>query len=145
MEYEPIPIISKQFPKIVIPLIDSAVSYIDIIVFDWRIYPKDPACAVSLFTSSVIRAVTRGVRVRVLVQNDGVVNYLKNLGVKAKKLNTKKILHTKLLMVDLKKVVIGSHNYTQHAFSSNEEASLFVNMGTEQHAFLEYFNNLYGI
>lgn len=143
MEYEPLPIISKDFPKIVIPLLDKAKHSIDIIVFDWRFYKNDPASSVSLFNLAIARACRRGVSVNCLVQNDGVVDNLKALGCNAKKLNSKRILHTKLLIIDKVYVIIGSHNYTQHAFTSNEEASIFVELSNENNGFVEYFNNLF--
>ncbi|MES2382886.1 MAG: phospholipase D-like domain-containing protein [Bacteroidota bacterium] len=145
MEYEPLPIISNQFPKVVIPLIDSALHSIDIIVFDWRFYKHDPANAVSLFNSAIARACARGVNVRCLVQNDGVVDSLKTLGCYARRLHSKNILHTKLLIVDNKRIIIGSHNYTQRAFSSNHEASIFVTMADLNNGFVQYFNNLFGL
>jgi len=145
MEYEPLPIISKDFPKMVIPLIDNALHSIDIVVFDWRFYKHDPGSPVSLFNQSISRACSRGVSVRCLVQNEGVVNNLLKLGCNARMLNTKKVLHTKLLIIDKVGVIIGSHNYTQHAFSSNEEASIFVIMKDENNGLMQYFNNLFGL
>lgn len=145
MDYEPIPIISNDFPKVVIPLLDSAMHAIDIIVFDWRFYKHDPACSVSQFNMAIARAVQRGITVRCLVQSAAVVNQLKLIGVKARMIHTKRILHTKLLMVDGKKVIIGSHNYTQNAFTNNHEASLFVVLANAVNGLTEYFNNLYGL
>ena len=86
LEYEPLPIISKDFPKVAIPLVDSALHSIDIVVFDWRFYRHDPAAPVSLFNSAIARACQRGVNVRCLVQNDGVVDILKQMGCNARKL-----------------------------------------------------------
>lgn len=145
MEYEPLPIISKDFPKVVIPLIDSALHTIDIIVFDWRFYKNDVGSPVSLFNQAIARACARGVIVKCIVQNDGVIDNLRKIGCNAHKLNSKKILHTKLLIVDKTRVIIGSHNYTQHAFESNEEASIFVQMKDENNALVQYFNNLFDI
>jgi len=145
MEYEPVPIISRDFVKIVVPLIDSALFSIDIIVFDWRFYKKEPDNPVTLFNNAIANAVDRGVNVRCLVQNAGVVNNLKQMGCKARFLNSKRILHTKLLIIDKNSVVLGSHNYTQSAFISNYEASIFVNLKDKNNALVEYFNNLYGL
>lgn len=145
MEYEPLPIISKDFPTVVIPLLDSALHAIDIVVFDWRFYKNDPGNPVSLFNQAIARACSRGVNVRCLVQNDGVVDRLKELGCSARKLNTKKILHTKLIIVDKTRIIIGSHNYTHHAFSSNHEASIFVVMKDIQNGLVQYFDNLFGL
>lgn len=143
MEYIPLPIISKEFPKLVVPLIDSALDSIDIIVFDWRFYKNDPANPVSIFNQAIGRAARRGVKVRCLVQNEGLVDDLKAMGCQARKLQSKRILHTKLILIDKRRIILGSHNYTQHAFSSNHEASIFVDLGSEQNTFVDYFNNLY--
>jgi phosphatidylserine/phosphatidylglycerophosphate/cardiolipin synthase-like enzyme len=145
MEYEPLPIISKDFPKVVIPLIDSALQSIDIVVFDWRFYRNDPASPVSLFNQAIARAARRGCLVRALVQNKGVVEQLLALGVDARQLHSKRILHTKLLIVDKCCIIIGSHNYTQHAFTSNHEASIFVVMKDLDNGLVQYFNNLFGL
>ena len=145
MDYEPVPIISSDFPKVVIPLINSALFSIDVVVFDWRFYKNDPASAVSQFNIAIANAVKRGVVVRCLVQNASVMQNLKNLGCNAKQLQSKRILHTKLLIIDKKRIIIGSHNYTQHAFESNHEASIFVILASEQNQLVEYFNNLFGL
>ena len=145
MQNEPIAIIGSQYPRVVIPLIDSAIHTLDVIVFDWRQYKNQPANPVSLFNSSIARASSRGVSVRCLVNNDDIIQMLKSIGCKARKVESTKLLHTKLLIIDKKKVVIGSHNFSQNAFSMNEEASIFVNMNDENNEFVKYFNNLFGI
>lgn len=145
MEYEPLPIISKDFPSVVIPLIDSAKYAIDIVVFDWRFYKNDPANVVSQFNTAIARAVRRGVSVRCLVQSANVVNDLKQIGCWAKKLESVRILHTKLLIIDKKRIIIGSHNYTQRAFTSNHEASICVDLKDENNSLVQYFNNLFGL
>ncbi len=145
MEYEPLPIISNDFPKVVIPLIDSALDTVSIVVFDWRFYKNDPASPVSLFNQAIARASKRGVIVRCLVQNSGVVDRLKELGCDARQLHTSRILHTKLLILDNTRIIIGSHNYTQHAFTSNHEASILVEMKDQSNGFVQYFENLWGL
>lgn len=145
MDYEPLPIISKDFPKVVIPLVDSALFSVDVIVFDWRFYKNDPESSVSKFNEAIARAVARGVKVRCLVQNGGVVLSLKAIGCNARLLNSKRILHTKLLIIDKKKVVLGSHNYTKSAFESNYEASIFVVLESEKNTLVQYFDNLFGL
>jgi len=145
MDYQPLPIIANEFVGVVVPLIDSARHSIDVVVFDWRFYKNDPSCAVSQFNLAVARAVRRGVNVRCLVQSDAVVASLKVLGCNARRLHSKNILHTKLLILDKKSVIIGSHNYTQRAFTSNHEASIYVEMASADNQLVQYFNNLFGI
>ena len=145
MEYEPLPIISQDFTKVVIPLIDKAVYSIDIIVFQWRFYRQGLDNKVTQFNDSIKRAVGRGVRVRCLVQQHNAINELKKLGCQARKLQTRRLLHAKLLIIDKRSIIIGSHNYTQHAFSSNHEASIFVELKEDNNQFVQYFNNLFGL
>ena len=145
MNKQPLPIIANEFVGVVIPMIDSVRHSIDVVVFDWRFYKNDPSCAVSLFNSAVSRAVGRGVNVRCLVQSDQVVANLKALGCNARRLHSKNILHTKLLILDKKSVILGSHNYTQRAFTSNHEASIYVELADENNTLVQYFNNLFGL
>jgi len=145
VDYEPLPIISKDFPNVAIRLIESAKRSISIVVFDWRFYKSDIKNVVNDFNFAIERACVRGVDVKCLVQNDGIVDILKKMGCNARKLHSKRILHTKLLIVDDSRIILGSHNYTQSAFTSNYEASIFVNLGSSKNAFVEYFNNLFGL
>ena len=57
----------SQFPKIVIPLIESAKSSIKVVVFDWRWYPHDAGKSVQLFNQSIVRAARRGCEVSGIV------------------------------------------------------------------------------
>lgn len=145
MQNEPIAIIAKQFPNVVIPLIDSALFNIDIIVYDWRFYINDPTNPVSLFNTAIRNAIKRGVQVRCLVNNPAIIDILKEMGCNVRQLYTGKILHTKLLIVDQNAIILGSHNYTQNAFSSNHECSVFFRLGSKENEFATYFNNLFGL
>src|SRR5579872_5006616 len=128
---DPISIIANQFPKVVIPLVESALESINIIVYDWRWYPTVNGSDVSKFNQAICEASKRGVKVQCLVNNQGVADRLRLAGCEAKLLHSKKLLHTKILIVDNVKVVIGSHNYTASAFGANEEASVLVTMPEE--------------
>ena len=136
---EPVAIIAGQYPKVVIPLIDSAEHSIRVIVFDWRFYPTQPGHPVSLFNMAVARAAQRGVEVRALVNSAVVVEALKKIKCDAK------LLHTKMIIVDDVKVVLGSHNLTQNAFTYNHEASVLLEMNSTDHSFVRYFEALWGV
>ena len=136
-------IISKQFPEKVIPLIDNAVKSIDIVVFDWRWYPQDPGATVQLFNQAIVRAVRRGVRTRAIVNNDEIVRVLKSCGVLAKRLIAKNLVHVKLIVIDDKTVIVGSHNYTQSAFQMNFELSVILDNPEGLAEIQSFFNNLY--
>lgn len=137
-------IIAQRFPGIVIPLIEAAKYTIDIIVYDWRWYPSVGGSSVQQFNDSIVAAARRGVTVRALVNSDNIVFMLRQRGISARRLQSKRMLHTKMLLIDGTKLIIGSHNYTQHGFSLNEEASVFVEMSSADHEFSAYFSNLWG-
>jgi len=136
-------IIGKQFPDKVIPLIDKSVKSIDIIVFDWRWYSQDPGASVQLFNQAIVRAVRRGVKVRVITNSGDIVSILNNLGCQAKKLVSKNLVHAKMIILDSEIVVIGSHNYTQSAFQMNYEISVILRDCENISDFFSFFNNLY--
>lgn len=136
-------IIGKEFPKKVIPLIDEAKRNIDIIVFDWRWYPDDPGNPVQLFNQAIVRAVRRGVQVRAIIDNDQIIGTLRSVGVNAKKFISQKLVHGKTMIIDGEIAIVGSHNYTQYAFTMNYEVSVLVDNREEIAKLTEFFNNLY--
>ena len=137
-------IIGKQFPKKVIPLIDSAKCSIDIIVFDWRWYPQDPGATVQLFNQAIVRSCRRGVRVRAIVNNDQILTTLNNCGVLAKRIKHKNLVHCKLMIIDNSVIIIGSHNYTQNAFNVNLEISVVLDEVDSKQEIINFFNSFYG-
>lgn len=136
-------ITGNQFPKIVIPKIDDAKISIKIVVFDWRWYPNDMGNPCQLFNQSIVRAVGRGVRVSCVTNNSDVVATLCEIGVNAKKLITKNLVHAKLMIIDDKIVIIGSHNYTQSAFTMNYEISAMYEDIESAKDFSTFFTNLF--
>jgi len=136
-------IIGKQYPKIVIPKIDEAKKSIDIIMFDWRWYPNDPGASVQLFNQALVRAGRRGVNVRAITNFGDIVKTLEKVGVKAKKLRSKNLVHAKIIIIDESIVIIGSHNFTQNAFNMNFEISCMFENSDNAKEYLQYFNNLW--
>jgi len=117
-------IIGGQFTEKVIPLINDAKNKIRLVVFDWRWYPNDPACNCQLFNQSLVRAVRRGVDCKAICNFEGIAKTLSALGIEAKKIRVANLVHAKFIIIDDNFFVIGSHNFTQNAFSSNFEASV---------------------
>jgi len=136
-------IIGKEFPDKVIPLIDNAKQSIKIIVFDWRWYPNEPGNPVQLFNQAIIRAKRRGIDISVVSNVQDVVGILKQQNIKAVRPNIAKLIHTKMILIDDKILVIGSHNLTQSAFTMNFELSVIVESETTLDRFAKYFDNLF--
>jgi phosphatidylserine/phosphatidylglycerophosphate/cardiolipin synthase-like enzyme len=137
------PIIGKEYPNVVIPLINSAEATIEIIVYDWRWYSEDVSCVTQLFNHSIVQAVRRGVKVRAICNSQKVCKILKENGLDVKSLLTEHLVHAKMIIIDDKVVVLGSHNYTQAAFTLNYEISVLAYDPECALSLKQYFNNLF--
>lgn len=136
-------IFGQEFSKKVIPLIDSAQHTIKIIVFDWRWYPMDPSNPVQLFNQAFVRAKNRGVKIEVISNTEETLRTLKSLGIDAKRPSIKNLIHAKMMLIDGKTLIIGSHNYTQSAFTMNYEVSIIIENFEKADAVNQFFNNLF--
>ena len=136
-------IIGREFPDKVIPLIDNAKKSIKIVVFDWRWYPNDPAAAVQLFNQSFVRAIRRGVSVRVVCNIGDIFQHLQSIGAQCRKTISGNIVHSKMMIIDDEFLVIGSHNYTQHAFTMNREISLLCDNVEDMSPYNKFFETLW--
>ena len=133
----------REYPANVIPLIKSAKKSIDIIVFDWRWYPQDPGASCQLFNQAIVQSARKKVKIRVIANNDQVINILKSEGCEAKRLRSSKLVHCKLIIIDDNIVIVGSHNITQSAFQMNLELSVILHEGESKESFVNFFNNLW--
>ena len=140
-----LPIVGNEYAKKVIPLLDSAKKNIDIVVYDWRFYPDRLGHPVTQFNLALIRAVRRGVIVRAVLNNGLIVRELVELGIKARIFSMAKTVHAKLILVDNETLVIGSHNFTSNAFTSNIEVSVMIDLSVDDYRFTQLFSNLYGL
>ena len=139
------PIIGKEIAGKVIPLIQKAKVSIEIIVYDWRWYPNDPGINIQRFNNEIINAAKRNIIVRVITESNKTCQILDQNGVKAKKLISKKTIHTKLMLIDKEITIIGSHNYTKNAFNLNEEVSIITDDKETINRLKEYFDNLWSL
>jgi phosphatidylserine/phosphatidylglycerophosphate/cardiolipin synthase-like enzyme len=136
-------IFGSQFNKVVIPLIASAKDTIKIIIFDWRFEDKDAMTRIAEFNTAIINASNRGVRVSAIVNSYVIADRLKRLHINARVIETERLMHTKLLIIDGKNVVVGSHNYSQSAFTTNYELSVFFDNFENQKELDDYFDAMW--
>lgn len=141
--FEPAPIFGNEYVDKVVPFINSTLEEIRIIIFDWRIPRDDEMSRVSLFNDAIFKAVARGVKVRAIVSSEKVKAILDKMGVESKVWPTERTLHTKLLILDRYHVVLGSHNFTERAFSTNHELSVFFVVSGYENMFVRYFDNMW--
>jgi len=143
METTILPIVGKEYPLVVTELINQAKNSIKIIVFDWRWYPNDPASPAQIFNNSILKAHNRGCEVKAICNMPEIVAILKPEGLKIKNITTKRLVHAKMIIIDNKHVIIGSHNFSQNAFSQNYEFSVVIANTPNIERYTEFFDFLY--
>lgn len=117
-------IIGREYPQVLTPLIEQAQQSIDILVFDWRWYANEPNSNVQKFNNAILQASKRGVKVRALVNNNIMPTILQLENLSVKRVGTKSMMHVKMIILDQKTIVIGSHNFSKNAFEFNHEVSI---------------------
>ena len=119
-------IIGREYPQVLIPLIEQAQHSIEILVFDWRWYANEPNSSVQKFNQSILQASQRGVKVRALVNNNIMPTILQLQNLSVRRVGTKSMMHVKMIIIDQKVLVSGSHNFSKNAFEFNHEVSMLV-------------------
>jgi phosphatidylserine/phosphatidylglycerophosphate/cardiolipin synthase-like enzyme len=117
-------IIGSEFAKTLIPLIDQATDEIIISVFLWNYYFSDPGALVQKFNQALIRARARGVKIKGLTAGIQKLRKMSELGIEIKESNFANKLHNKIIIIDRKYCIIGSHNLTKNALERNYEVSV---------------------
>lgn len=138
-------IIGKNYPKQVIPLIESAKRSIKIVVYDWRWYENDPGNPCQLFNASIVRAKKRGVNIKACVNSEAIAKPLKENGIDVKIPISKNLIHTKFIIIDDKILIMGSHNFSQSAFTTNFETSIIQDDPLEINEFILFFHSIYSL
>lgn len=136
-------LISSEFSQKLIEAIDLAQKNIEIVMFEWRWYENEPANKMQLINNALVRAVRRGVLVRAITSHAHIVDILNSVGIKAKKLKSSRLLHSKLIIFDSSSFCLGSHNFTLSAMQSNIETSLIVHDDLVGQNYVNFFNNLW--
>lgn len=136
-------VIGKQYVPMILPLIKGAKVSIKVLVFDWRWYPDHPFSNASQFNQAILGAKKRGVKVQAVLNMADIVRLLQGYGIEARKVISKDLLHTKLMIIDDKVCVLGSHNYTASAFDKNYECSAIISGAEQVEPFLAYFDVIF--
>ena len=83
-----------------------------------------------------------GKPVKVNAENQAVARKLMSRGVRVRYLSGRRCVHAKILLIDGRSVLLGSHNWKQSAFERNFELSIFTD---EPRAVREILNILIGL
>lgn len=141
----PVAIVGPKFLEKVVPYISRARSTIDICVYDWRIDLNDAKHPVSKLLQALREAQARGVHVRVLHMHEPTAKVLSDMGFEVKRVYTRKLMHCKMMLLDSRYAIVGSHNYTLSAFTENLEVSAAIDMENEENELQAFFTNRWGV
>jgi phosphatidylserine/phosphatidylglycerophosphate/cardiolipin synthase-like enzyme len=120
------PIIGKEFPDKVIPLIESAKMEIDIIVYEWHFYPEQVSSTIQKFNQALNKAQRRGVKINAIIGKPQFSSIHKQNEIKLRTPRSISPIHAKMMIIDFEIAIIGSHNYSYSAFTINHEISLII-------------------
>lgn len=136
-------VIGRAFPRKVIPLIEQAKKEIDIIVYDWGWYPNEIGEQIQIFNNAIVRAHHKAIVVKAVVHKRLIKVILEREGLRVKRVESSKLLHTKLMIIDDEIAILGSHNYTKNAFNINYEVSVIIYDREIAMKFKNYFENFF--
>lgn len=138
-------LVGEEYVQRVCALLDGAKHEVSVLMFDWRIYGQDSKANISLLNSAFSRAAGRGVVVRAVVNFPGAVAPLAALKINVRSLNLRKTLHAKILIIDSSIAVVGSHNFSLRALSSNLECSVCLVDLTIVKQLCKYFESIWSL
>jgi len=142
---KPTLLIGSQYPAALIEHLAAARQSVCIVMFAWEVPTAGHYKKISQLNDAIVSAKERGVSVRCIVHFHKTLAELLRRGVNAKKIHIGGLLHTKLCIIDERVTFIGSHNFTERAFTSNAEASLLVQWDEPPAAFIQHFNTLWQV
>lgn len=119
----------RRGPECIKKLLDTAQKSIRVAMFTWTRHD---------FAESVIAAKKRGVKVEVVIDHcagkgagSKIVEYLRRGGIPVRLSQGTGLLHHKLLYIDGKTLLHGSANWTEAAFTKNEDCFIILHNLTE--------------
>jgi len=137
------PILCGDFSAVACRALLLARSSVRIMVFDWRFYSGSVGSATQVFNSTILELQRSGLDVRCLVHNAVTRAKLKALGFNVRTAGAGRLLHAKLIIIDEKHLIIGSHNFSQMAFSRNLECSVLIKYCDCIDSFINFFDNVF--
>lgn len=118
-------------------ILESAKSEIFVVMYEMRYYPEYPLSPSNQLIHELIKAKKRGVKVNVILdvssfnekntkRNQEVGRILKKNGINVKYDSLERTTHSKIVIVDERFCIIGSHNWSYHALTDNNETSVII-------------------
>lgn len=147
-------VIGNDYPRKVVPLIQSAVSKISFIMYEWKWYSHEQAGGMEKLNLAVLERARSGIKIEVLLNiesmghaitkiNSRTASFLQQRGVIVKFGQVGVATHAKMVIIDDKYCIVGSHNYSKGSFTRNQECSVLMEGGEAIRPFIDYFKLLW--
>jgi len=134
--------VGRDYADAITEQVVNAKQSIKMLVYDWRWYSNDPFSKIQKFTYEIIKKAASGVAVDCLCNADFMAPHLNSTKVNVKAVNTKKIMHAKMIIIDDKILAAGSHNLTKNGFELNYELSIITDDAESVARALRFFHAL---
>ena len=132
----------------------QARSKVDVIQYQWNFYPFDKNNPLQKFNEGFLAHIRAGLRVRVLLNIEGVEHRLTSINHSAQRNLTEAganvkfgpqfpITHAKIFIIDDDFVILGSHNLSKRSVTANDETSVLIKSREATQEFERYFNALW--
>jgi len=137
---------NREYYYELLELINSANETIYVIMYVMKYDPDDPFDPANDLIRALVNASNRGVNVNVILEsevstNDEAYWYLKSNGVSVYYDNGSRT-HAKIVIIDSRIIIVGSHNWTESALWYNNEVSLIVYSRELANHLISYFNEI---
>ncbi|MDI6757331.1 MAG: phospholipase D-like domain-containing protein [Endomicrobiia bacterium] len=136
-------VLNEKYLEEIIGLVKSSRRTIYICHFSWN-----PDTTTRLIKNAVYEAVERGVKVKILLegslqQNSYAVKEFSQLGVDIKASKREWYLHTKLVVVDSQKTLLGSTNLSYKSINENNEANVLIDSSKIARLYEKFFDAIW--
>lgn len=143
------PVEDTQYVKTALEMIHGAKKSIILVIYEIRYYEDEKSSPTNQMIDALVAAKKRGVDVYAVINVDSwqkqnteenlqVSAYLRKNGVKTVTDSLNVTTHVKLLVVDDKRTLIGSHNWSYSAMEKNHEASVLIEDAATAKEFVRY-------
>jgi len=136
-------IIGREYGDKIIEFVKNAKKCVKILIYDWRWYPNESGTKIQRFNYEILQAKRRGVAILAVVNSDRLCARLVSENVSIKKCNLKNTMHAKMVIIDEKYLILGSHNLTKNAFELNHEISVVISDSAAIQRCSNFFDNIY--
>lgn len=133
-------LINKEYERAIIQHIDNTKNDIRFTLFHDSFHSKVNGNVFDRYLLAVIKAQKRGVSIKILCNNEKQVEKLRRYNIQVRKAKGFKTMHAKVFVFDQETMILGSHNLTDNAVTTNLEISVILTDKEIVNRFLKYFD-----